>query len=126
MVLLPARHYTKAPASTVTLSHERINRITYEICVLQALRERLRCKEIWVVGANRYRNPDDDLPADFEAERTPYYAALNLPLEAERFIEGHKAIDTQVIQMAAGDTNVGFRPSRRGNATAFCSHSKSA
>jgi hypothetical protein len=57
----------------------RINRITYEICVLQALRERLRCKEIWVVGANRYRNPDEDLPADFEAEREPYYATLNLP-----------------------------------------------
>ena len=69
---------------------QRINRITYEICVLQALRERLRCKEIWVVGANRYRNPDDDLPSDFEAERTPYYAALNLPFEADRFIEGLK------------------------------------
>jgi hypothetical protein len=34
---------------------QRINRITYEICLLQALREQLRCKEIWVVGANRYR-----------------------------------------------------------------------
>ena len=32
----------------------------------QALRERLRCKEIWVEGADRYRNPDEDLPADFE------------------------------------------------------------
>jgi len=39
-----------------------------------------------VVGANRYRNPDDDVPADFEARRTPYYQALNLPLEADRFI----------------------------------------
>ena len=38
--------------------NERINRINYEICVLKALRERLCCKEIWVVGANRYRNPD--------------------------------------------------------------------
>ena len=28
----------------------RINRITYEICALQALREQLRCKEIWVEG----------------------------------------------------------------------------
>ena len=35
--------------------NERINRINYEICVLKALRERLCCKEIWVVGANRYR-----------------------------------------------------------------------
>jgi hypothetical protein len=40
----------------------RINRITYEICVLEALRERLRCKEIWVVGADRYRNPGEECP----------------------------------------------------------------
>jgi len=39
---------------------QRINRINYEICVLQTLRERLRCKEIWVAGASRFRNPDDD------------------------------------------------------------------
>jgi TnpA family transposase len=65
---------------------QRVNRITYEICVLEALRTKLRCKEIWVVGANRYRNPDDDLPADFETQRTPYYQALDLPLEADRFI----------------------------------------
>ena len=39
-----------------------------------------------MVGANRYRNPDEDLPADFEAQRTPYYQALNLPLDADRFI----------------------------------------
>ena len=65
---------------------QRINRITYEICVLEALREKLRCKEVWVVGADRYRNPDEDLPADFEAQRIPYYQALKLPLEADRFI----------------------------------------
>ena len=35
---------------------ERVNRITYELCVLQTLRDQLRCKELWVVGANRYRN----------------------------------------------------------------------
>lgn len=50
----------------------RVNRANYEICVLTALRERLRCKEIWVVGADRYRNPDDDLPKDFEARRAEY------------------------------------------------------
>ena len=65
---------------------DRVNRITYEIAVLEALRERLRCKEIWVVGANRYRNPDEDLPADFERNREHYYQALELPLEVERFI----------------------------------------
>jgi RNA polymerase sigma factor (sigma-70 family) len=65
---------------------DRINRVTYEVAVLEALREQLRCKEIWVVGANRYRNPDEDLPADFEGKRDEYYKALDLPLEAERFI----------------------------------------
>ena len=54
--------------------------------MLEALREQLRCKEIWVVGANRYRNPDEDLPADFEANRDEHYKALNLPLDADRFI----------------------------------------
>src|SRR5262249_28421564 len=31
----------------------RVNRISYEICALQTLRERLRCKEIWIQGGNR-------------------------------------------------------------------------
>lgn len=33
------------------------NRINYEICALQALRDQLRCKEIWVKGADKFRNP---------------------------------------------------------------------
>ena len=65
---------------------DRVNRVTYEVAVLEGVRERLRCKEIWVVGANRYRNPDEDLPADFEANRDEYYKALDLPLDADRFI----------------------------------------
>ena len=66
---------------------ERINRINYEICVLQALRDRLRCKEIWVDGADRFRNPDDDLPSDFSDKRPDYYSALKQPMDVERFID---------------------------------------
>ncbi|MEX3556259.1 MAG: Tn3 family transposase, partial [Burkholderia gladioli] len=78
---------------------ERINRINYEICVLQTLRERLQCKEIWVVGAQRYRNPDDDLPMDFAVKREAYYEALGLPMDVERFITDiqqtmHEALQT--------------------------------
>lgn len=65
---------------------ERINRVNYELCVLQALREQLRSKEIWVVGAKRYCNPEEDLPQDFERERQTYYQAIKQPLEAETFI----------------------------------------
>lgn len=68
----------------------RVNRLTYEICVLQTLREKLRCKEVWVVGADRYRNPDKDVPVDFDIQRNTYYAALHLPLQAEEFIRGVK------------------------------------
>lgn len=63
----------------------RVNRINYELCVLQMLREKLRCKEIWVVGADRYRNPEEDLPTDFDTRRDQYYEALRLPLDADSF-----------------------------------------
>lgn len=66
---------------------ERINRISYEICVLRALRKRLRTKEIWVAGANRYRDPEQDLPADFAARRDNYYALLQSPRDAQVFID---------------------------------------
>src|SRR3954469_20096152 len=65
---------------------QRVNRINYEICVLQTLRERLRCKEVWVTGADRFRNPDEDLPADFAERREACYARLGLPTRAEEFV----------------------------------------
>lgn len=64
----------------------RINRIHYEVCVLQALRERLRCKEIWIEGAKRYCNPDRDVPQDFDDKRADYYALLEQPMDAGSFI----------------------------------------
>lgn len=63
-----------------------INRINYEICVLLSLREKLRCKEVWVMGAHRWRNPDDDLPKDFDDQRKAYYSALKLPLQSNLFV----------------------------------------
>lgn len=64
----------------------RTVRAVYEICTFQGLREQLRCKEIWVVGADRYRNPDDDLPRDFDQRRAEHYAALRKPLDPTAFI----------------------------------------
>ncbi len=65
----------------------RVVRSVYEICTFQALRERLRCKEIWVVGADRWRNPDEDLPRDFEDRRAACYTALRKPLDPVAFID---------------------------------------
>jgi hypothetical protein len=69
-----------------TKGNPRVNRINYEIAVLQSLRDKLRCKEIWVVGADRYRDPDEDLPLDFEEKRQEYYEALGLSMDVEPII----------------------------------------
>ena len=80
-------HWREAVVETDAQGRQRINRLTYEMGVLQALRDQLRCKELWVVGADRYRNPDEDVPQDFAVRRPTYYAALNLPTQAEAFIQ---------------------------------------
>jgi TnpA family transposase len=64
----------------------RVNRINYEIAALHTVRDKLRCKELWVAGADRYRDPDADLPADFAAQRAAYYADLGLPADADAFV----------------------------------------
>ena len=63
----------------------RVIRHVYEACVFQALRDRLRCKEIWVVGAHEWRNPDEDLPTDFETRRAEHYDKLHKPLDPTAF-----------------------------------------
>jgi hypothetical protein len=37
--------------------NNKIDRINYEVSVLEELRKQLRCKSIWIEGAYRYRNP---------------------------------------------------------------------
>jgi len=65
----------------------RINRLNYEICVLQSLRERLRTKEIWIDGARRYRDPDQDLPQDFDDKKEHYFQELGQPVDADYFTQ---------------------------------------
>jgi hypothetical protein len=74
----------------------RINRVNYEICVLQALREKLRSRAVWVEGGRRYGNPEQDLPQDFDTHRQLYYQELKQPLAAETFVEQLK----QTLQTA--------------------------
>ena len=73
------------------LPQRRVVRTVYEICTFQALRERLRCKEVWVHGADRWRNPDNDLPAGFDDRRVEHYTILRQPLDATEFVDTLKA-----------------------------------
>ncbi len=79
----------------------RVNRIAYEMCVLSALRTGLRSKEVWIEGARRYRNPDEDLPGDFAAHREEHFARLSLPTDADAFI----AAEQQALASALADLN---------------------
>lgn len=65
---------------------DRVNRINYEICVLRSLRDKLRVKEVWVSNGYQYRNPEEDLPQDFEDKRDYYYGLLNKSQNAKHFI----------------------------------------
>ncbi len=70
-----------------TRGRRRTVRMVYVVATFQALRDQLRCKEIWVVGADRWRNPDKDLPADFDEHRTDHYATLRKPLDPAAFVD---------------------------------------
>ncbi|MEV4186877.1 Tn3 family transposase [Streptosporangium canum] len=87
----------------------RVERIPYELCVLIALREALRRREIYVQGAGRWRDPDEDLPGDFEANRDVHYFALSKPMDAAEFVAGLKerltgSLDRLNTGMAEGTT----------------------
>ena len=68
-----------------------LDRHAYELCAVLTLRERLRSREIWVTGAERFKNPDDDIPDDFDTERKSYYEELGLSEDAKDFTNGIKA-----------------------------------
>jgi TnpA family transposase len=70
---------------------ERVERIPYELCVLVSLRDAIRRREIWVVGADRWRDPEHDLPPDFEENRDVHYDAIRQPLDAAAFTDALEA-----------------------------------
>ncbi len=63
----------------------------YRVLLLRNLHKRTKTKEAWVPGANKFRNPDEDLPADFEERRAEYYADLQMPLDPVQLIQGLQA-----------------------------------
>jgi len=71
---------------------ERINRINYELCVLRNLRDKLRVKEIWIEGAYQYRDPEEDMPKDFNQKKEYYISLLKKPKSAKNFIQNLKQL----------------------------------
>jgi hypothetical protein len=87
---------------TVLEEHEgkvQINRQYYELCVLQQLERALKCKEVWVEGAYAFRNPSEDMPANWqqETQRATYYQALPQPVQVASFIDPLREQLTQTL-----------------------------
>ncbi|MDQ2738191.1 MAG: Tn3 family transposase [Actinomycetota bacterium] len=95
----------------------RVERIPYELCVLAALRDALRRREIWVQGAHRHGDPDVDLPGDYEDNRDVHYAALGQPQDPTEFIAelrrklaaGLARLDDGLAQKTTGGVKIGTR-----------------
>jgi hypothetical protein len=96
--IIPLEGVVKSDELETIQQGQRVNRINYELCVLKVAREKIRCKEIYSIGANRYRNPDEDLPQDFSEKRTDYYKELSLPLNADVFIAQQKREMKQALE----------------------------
>jgi len=95
----------------------RVSRIPYELCVLSALRDALRRREIWVEGANRHGDPDVDLPGDYEDNRDVHYAALGQPQDPTEFVadlrrkltDGLHRLDRALAEGTTGGVRIGTR-----------------
>ena len=87
LVIETGKSYIDSTKNEARKEPDKIKRLNYEVAILELFREKLRCKLIWIEGAYRYRNPDDDLPSDWETNREEYYSKLDLPLKSSDFIK---------------------------------------
>lgn len=82
-------------------SEGKVKRICYEVYLLKALANSIKCREIWVEHSRKHCNPDKDLPNDFDDKKAIYFSNLGLPLEAEDFVASLK----QQMQEALAELN---------------------
>lgn len=90
--------------------HGRVERIPYELCVLISLRNAIRRREVWIEGARRWRNLEEDLPQDFEEIRDIHYDALRQPLDPAVFVaelKGKLAAALETFDTALRDGTTG-------------------
>ncbi|PCI36374.1 MAG: hypothetical protein COB50_04820 [Thiotrichales bacterium] len=76
-----------------------VNKNLYEYKILWHLRDRLKCKDIWVNGSKKYNDPEKDLPNDFDKNKDHYYELLNQPKDSKVFVDSLKKTLNESLSM---------------------------
>jgi TnpA family transposase len=79
----------------------KINWHAFEMALFEILETALSVKNIWVNLSFRYRNPQKDLPADFDENEDYYFDLLGLPKDVNVFIHNLK----QRVDSSLSDLN---------------------
>lgn len=79
-IIIKAEHPTKV----------NINWQALELALFEKIEKQIPTKNIWVEDAYRYRNPTEDVPADFDENEDYYFDLLGLPKDADVFIKDLK------------------------------------
>ena len=79
---------TPVPAKVAT--KVRINWNAFELALFEQLNAELPVKNIWIKHAFRYRNPEEDMPRDFDEKEDYYFNLLGLSKDADIFIDDLK------------------------------------
>lgn len=78
----------------------RVRKHYFELCVLEKLEKALKCKEIYIEGSLKYRNPVNDLPVNWEEEKAKYYQKINTTLNKDKFVNSIKDKLSSSLDMA--------------------------
>lgn len=80
----------------------KINWHAFEMALFDILKVQLSVKNIWVNRSYGYRNPQKDLPSDFDENEDYYFDLLGLPKDADVFINDLKQrLDTNLSDLNA-------------------------
>ena len=89
--LPPIEGVVSAAWKTMTVTEidetQQVNKYNYEIAVLEQVKCFLGFKALWIKGGYRYRDPNEDIPQDFNKNRKKYYDYLGLPRSAKKFVK---------------------------------------
>lgn len=88
----------KSSGKTIGNVKAIICRKEYEYTIFKNLRESLKNKGAWLEGSLKYRNPEYDVPEDFDNNKDYYYNIINQSLSAQEFVDTLKTKLSKAIR----------------------------